>query len=361
MLKLPKQIDYHFLVRVLNDEITPEEKEYFESWLSESEKNREVFGEITFLWDKIGSVQSITLPDPLVQWEKIASKVALSNTKTDTKILEKESKIIQIEKFNESFRKRIFSSNIIKAAAVVAVIAVSSLFLFYMDQKIKHDTVQPSEQIKTYEAIARKGEKIELSLSDGSKILVNSDSKLIYPSQFDPKFREVELNGEAYFSVASDSLKPFKVKCGNTITVVKGTEFNIRNRKNIVRVVVAEGSVDTYTPNSNIAYKLKKGDMVFYNNQTGYAEKRKVDLEKHLAWKNGKLIFDRTKLYDVMEEIERCFNVDVKFADAALMQKSLTGVFETNSIDRILSVISLALDIQILHNGRNILIKNIGS
>jgi ferric-dicitrate binding protein FerR (iron transport regulator) len=361
MLIFPKQIDYHFLVRVQKDEVSPEEIEYFESWLAESEKNREIFGEITLLWDKIGTTQLIIPPDANKQWKNIVDLVKESKTDSPQKTDEVQTKVIQLKNFEESFRNKIRKSTVLKVAAIIGVIAISSLLIFSVKQPFKENTKIISEQIKTYEAIARKGEKIELRLSDGSKILVNSDSKLIYPSQFDEKLREVELIGEAYFSITENPNRPFKVICGNTVTIVRGTEFNIRNRKNTIKVVVARGLVDTYTPNSNIAINLKKGDMVFYNLNTGKSEQRKADLIKDLAWKNGKMIFEKTSLADVMEEVERCFNVDVYLATSDLQRKTLTGVFETNSIERILSVISLTLDIQISQSGRKILIKNNGS
>ncbi len=360
MLKLPKNIDYHFLIRFLKDEVSQEEREFVESWLSESEKNREIFSEIALLWDKIGHQQLPPTPDPYLQWEKISKRFhSLENAAeevipTSTVNNLTQLKIFRLEKYYSIARKRALASTIVRFAAMFLFAVMSWVLLYGIKPYTEELMTENVEQNKMYEAVARKGEKITLTLGDGSKVYINSDSKLVYPNIFKPDSREVELAGEAYFSVTHNPDKPFKVRSGNTVTVVRGTEFNIRNRENGVSVVVAKGLVDTYSPLKNKKYSLRRGDMVKYNDVTGLSKPQKVDLSKYLAWREDKLAFDHTALTEVSDEIERCFNVDVEFGDESLKTKTITGIFQSDSLDRMLSIISLTLDVKIYHSGKKV-------
>jgi len=360
MLELPKNIDYHFLIRFLRDEVSQEEREFIESWLSESEKNREIFSEIALLWDKIGHQKLPTPPDPFLQWEKISEKVHASKSFEQEEILLpiegnlSQIKSRQFEKFYSIAQKRVLTSYIVRFAAMFLFALTSWVLLYGIKPSAEKVITENLEQSKMYEAIARKGEKITLTLGDGSKVYINSDSRLVYPNIFKPDSREVELTGEAYFAVTHNPEKPFRVKSGNTVTVVRGTEFNIRNRENAISVVVAKGIVDTYSPLRNKKYSLRKGDMVRYNDITGLSKPQQVDLKKYLAWREDKLAFDNTSLSEVVDEIERCFNVDVEFGDNSLRSKTITGIFQSDSLDRMLSIISLTLDLKIYHSGSKI-------
>lgn len=360
MLELPKNIDYHFLIRFLKDEVSQEEKEFIESWLSESEKNREIFSEIALLWDKIGHQKLPIPPDPFLQWEKISGRVhSLENAVEEVTPLTIENnfaqfKIIQLEKFYSIAQKRILTGHIVRFAAMFLLALISWVMLYGIKPYTEELLPENAELNKMYEAVARKGEKITLTLGDGTKVYINSDSKLTYPNIFKPDSREVELTGEAYFAVTHNPERPFRVKSGNTITVVRGTEFNIRNRENAISVVVAKGIVDTYSPKRNKKYSLRKGDMVRYNDLTGLSKPQKVDLSKYLAWREDKLAFDHTYLTEVADEIERCFNVDVEFSDESLKGKTITGIFQSDSLDRMLSIIGLTLDVKIYHSGNKV-------
>lgn len=362
---MPGYIDYHFIIRVLKDEVSPEEKEFFEVWLSESEKNREDFSAVALLWDKIGSSKNPPIPDPFAQWFKIVNEVSVRKNAEanlhdnfDRKKQTDHLKVLHFDTAKTKLRKRVISGYIIKAAAIIILGIFSTLFFISIKEQQTQKQIQLAEVNKPLEVSTRKGEKITLTLYDGTKVYLNSDSKIIYPSFFDKKSRHIELIGEAYFSVVRDTSRPFSVVSGNTITVVRGTEFNIKNRGKSISVVVAKGSVDTYSNNSDKVYNLRKGDMTFYSDASGFSKPRKVNLKQYLAWRDDKLAFSRTALNEVMEEIERYYNVDITFGSDSLKHKTLTGIFNTDSIDHILSIISLTLDLKIERNGREIIVNN---
>ncbi|MBA4406788.1 hypothetical protein C0389_05890 [bacterium] len=356
MYQEPKKVDYHFLIRVLNSEVSPEEKEYFEDWLSESEENRENFGTITLLWDKIGSSKLPNLPDAEEQWAKISAstRIRLKNKseqeKSNTPGLINEIKpvIYPLGDYQSGLLKSIFTSRMFQVAALLLIILTGGLLIFkneFRRVNIAHTTQSESSQL--IEIKTRKGEKVSLTLSDGSKVYLNTMSKITYPEFFSDSTRNVELEGEAYFSVTPNKRRPFSVKSGNTITVVRGTEFNIKNRNEFISVVVVKGSVDTYNPASEKIFNLKKGDLISYNERTGFSNLKKADLQHYLAWRKDKFSFSRTPLVEVMQELGRYYNVDVHFKSDSLKNKTITGFFNSDSINNILSIISLTLDLRI--------------
>ncbi len=361
---LPKKVDSQFLIRIIKNEAGAEEKEYFEKWLSESDENREEFGNLIFLWEKLSELKTPPPPDPHLQWAKISQETIFKEP--DLQINEKKKTLSQPAGRNsnhnhktplDAYRKDY--GWIIRFAAMI-IIAVG-IFLIYDNYYVPadlEDRVSPTEYVSNrvvnYEVKTTKGQRTTLTLSDGTIVSLNSDSKLIYPSNFINNERRIELVGEAYFQVASNISKPFFVESGEMTTMVTGTEFNIKNRDNKVSVTVAEGSVKTYSNKNPQGISLKKGEMgsLYANGQI--SKQNRVDLNHLLAWRKNKLSFSNTSLSDVMGDIERYYNVSVRFDNNNNKSRTLTGIFETDSLEHILSIISLTLDIRISQDGKKI-------
>lgn len=363
MHKFHKKVDYQFLIRAFNNSLSPEEKEYFDEWLSESEKNREDFGAISLLWDKIESAHCPEVPDPSTQWNNITSRVNSVQQQTNNRISEKnkvdpQANIYELSGSQTVYFKAFLNSRLFQAAAILLLMLTASVF-YFKDYLLPKKNIPKAVQVaasKIIEVKTRNGERLSLTLSDGSKVYLNNSSKLTFPEFFEDSKREVELEGEAYFSVTPNKNRPFSVKTGNTITVVRGTEFNIRNRGELISFVVVKGSVDTYDPKSEKKYNLKKGDLLSYNIKTGFSQPRKANVQHYLAWRKDKFSFAKTPLKEVMEEIERYYNLNVIFKADSLEKKTITGFFSSDSIKKILSIISLTLDIKIKYNGRDIVV-----
>lgn len=360
---MPKIIDSQFLIKIIKSEANQEEKQLFENWLNESDENKEEFGTLVLLWKKVADSKLPPIPDQALQWEKIQNQLAKLNSLEPEavkypplKVVVPEAEPILIKKIGE---KKDYSW-ILKVAAVF-VIFVSIPLLIYISRNSKsaHLVKQTiTAQTETlYSLVAGKGERKTILLSDGSLIYLNVDSKLIYPERFTDSSRIVELIGEAYFSISHDAFKPFKVLCSNTITVVKGTEFNIKNRNDLVRIIITKGIVETFEKDSNKGIMLKKGEMVTFDDKIGFSKPAKANINHFLAWRKGKFSFSHTSLEDVMEEISRFYNVQVVFRTPAERTKNITGVFDTDSLEHIFSIISLTLDVKIDLDGSKVIVQ----
>lgn len=353
-----KIVDPQFIIRVIKNEVTDEEREFFNQWLEESDENKEEFGKIALLWDKINILPTPLSPDLSIEWEKLKEKIVQSEFSAQ----EKAYRIYTIDQpeieftsgkqtryFSEYFKRHIVFARI--AAIILISIIAYQIINFPSHQNDKNEISEP----KFYEFVTQKGERATIPLADGSIVYLNAESKLTYPQFFDENKRYLKLEGEGYFSVKSDPEKPFIVQTGDRFTEVKGTEFNIRYRKNKLSVVVTKGVVVLYNQDSSKFVDLRKGELTV-STTNGFSQPIKVDTRLYTAWRENKLSFVSTPLSDILEEIERFYNVETVCKNKKILNRTLTGYFDSNSLDEILAKISLALDFKFQRIGKKIII-----
>jgi ferric-dicitrate binding protein FerR (iron transport regulator) len=141
------------------------------------------------------------------------------------------------------------------------------------------------------------------------------------------------------------------------VTEVVGTQFDLKYRSRKMNLVVTQGAVKTYREHSDNIVSVPKGEMVTYNTAHGFSSPVKVDVHKYTAWRNNKLSFVQAPLVEVMNEIENFYNVQVSYKNRFIKNKTLTGIFDTDSLDRILSMISLTMEMDIKREGKVIVVR----
>jgi len=158
-----------------------------------------------------------------------------------------------------------------------------------------------------------KGGQYELTLIDGTKVWLNAASSLRFPTAFIGSEREVELTGEAYFEVAHNAQKPFKVKIANQVIQDIGTQFNINSYtdEDHVATTLVEGSIKIYDKNGQTL--IKPGQQYLFKT-SGQAEViNDVDMDEITAWKSGMFQFNNADIKTIMRQISRWYNVDVEY------------------------------------------------
>ncbi len=199
-----------------------------------------------------------------------------------------------------------------------------------------------------------------LELPDGSVVTLNHDTKINYPRKFSGNIREVEIEGEAFFEVQPNPNKPFVIHAGEANIKVLGTSFNVNAYpgNNEIEVVVATGKVqvskkktetiqsaETTQLNEVILDPGEKGVFVSLSNEL---RKSRNDNPNFLSWKTRDLIFNKTSLKEVIEQLNKVYRIQIKTDDPQLDQLLLTARFEDRSLDFILKVIALThgLDVE---------------
>ncbi len=237
------------------------------------------------------------------------------------------------------------------AAAIIFVIGFGIVYL--SAEKTNHNKTEQTaitgKKLNLTEKQNTNGIRSSIVLSDGSKIWLNADSKLEYPTVFSGKTREVYLSGEAFFEVAKNPDRPFIIHLDNGTVRVLGTSFNIKAYKEskIVETSVSTGRVafiaikkDAY--NAGDTTFLTPNKKAVYSIETGEIKTLSTISNDDKAWTEGRLIFKSLTFGDIAVELERTFGKKIMFADESIKQYRLTGSFENNSLDEILYYLSLS-------------------
>jgi ferric-dicitrate binding protein FerR (iron transport regulator) len=162
-----------------------------------------------------------------------------------------------------------------------------------------------------------RGGSYQLTLPDGSRVWLNSASSLTFPVEFTARERRVTLEGEAYFEVTKNSLRPFIVQTHGLEIKDLGTRFNVMAYQDEpdARTTLVEGAVEVAKGLKNVL--LKPGQQaVVGKNTSGRIVVSKADVEEAVAWKAGYFSFHRTSIYEIMRQISRWYDVDVSYQDS---------------------------------------------
>ncbi|NGM90337.1 FecR family protein, partial [Parapusillimonas sp. SGNA-6] len=165
-----------------------------------------------------------------------------------------------------------------------------------------------STEVIYHELIVPQTHFFSFKLADGSKVWVNANSKLRFPSRFIGDSRHVYLiEGEAYFEVEKNENQPFIVETAKANIKVLGTRFNVRNYQDDFTTTLAEGKVQVYNDDNSLDLKPRQKSI----NRDGKLLIRDADLTKDLAWKNNIFYFRNDNLKNVMQQIENWYGVQV--------------------------------------------------
>lgn len=172
-----------------------------------------------------------------------------------------------------------------------------------------------------------KGGEYRIELEDGTKVWINSASRLRYPVVFSGDTREVYLEGEAYFEVRRDSSRPFIVHAGDQRVTVLGTSFGMTCYANEVNdyTTLVSGKVKVELQQGKQAFVLKPGTQVEYNKESGMVRERRVDVAEFVAWKEGKYVFKQKRLEDILSTLSRWYDFEVFYQNSEMKEVLFSG------------------------------------
>lgn len=198
------------------------------------------------------------------------------------------------------------------------------------------------------------GMEYSLTLADGTQVFLNAGSRLKFPVAFRGENRVVELQGEAYFTVAKDTVHPFIVRMERTEVVVVGTSFNARSYENEDYVVttLVEGRIKINNRN------IVPGEQAMYEKQTRELKVRQVDVNQYIAWKNGRFVFRNERLEDVMKILSRWYGVEYHFLDDAAKEVKIgASLGRYNDMSPIIDMLKHTDLVEVLQTNRCIYIS----
>lgn len=241
-------------------------------------------------------------------------------------------------KRNQDRTKRIYrmSQELKVAGILILVICCSMIYHLVFDPKPSEFT--PPVEVMMEEFSTPMGVKSSLTLSDGTKVLLNSGSSIRFVKNFESDKRDIFLVGEGYFEVAKDPNRPFAVHTGVIKSIALGTAFNISAYPNErMQLSLLEGKVAIQSnAKSSFNLTLNPGDGVRLDLETGATKRIKFDPDLVLAWTQKKIIFNHTGLPEAIRVLENWYGVKFIFENRPDPKVKLVGAFQDELLENVL-------------------------
>jgi ferric-dicitrate binding protein FerR (iron transport regulator) len=230
-----------------------------------------------------------------------------------------------------------------RAAAAVVVLAVAGAVLWWYLTRLHRQV----------EYVTGFGQTKTVVLPDGSEVVLNANSILKHLAVWPGDDREVWLQGEAFFSVRKNrrgnSPVKFMVHSGSLRVEVLGTEFTVSRRRDRTQVVLSEGSVRLSLPGpaGTNPIVMQPGELVEYREEDHAVARRNVKAEVYHSWKHNRWILEDVTLGQVANRIGETYGLEVRIPDSRLAREPMTGVLPTDTIDKLLRVLSATYGIKV--------------
>lgn len=269
-------------------------------------------------------------------------------SKANPVLLHKIKQIILLEERNLVRKKLKIYSFALRIAAVLLVGLIFAGILFY------RQSGPVSEKRQTQTVSVPYGARTQFSLPDGSTVWLNSASTLTYSGNFS-KQRKVELTGEGFFEVVKSEI-PFMVNTIYGQINVLGTAFNVEAYPdNNYAVTLERGSVRLEDPEKIQEHTLFPGEQVRLEH--GKFLKSKVRTELFTSWKDGKLIFQREPFPNMMERLERWYNVNIVYSASDFNDLWFTGTICDETLTEVMQMVCKAAPVGYHYNSQTRTIK----
>lgn len=219
------------------------------------------------------------------------------------------------------------------------------------------DGVSSDEVIYNTIKVPRKGQYM-VKLSDGTKVWLNAESSLKYPTTFPGNERRVEITGEAYFEVTKNTEKPFHVIHDNMDVNVLGTHFNINSYsgEKEIRVTLLEGSVNVSSPfSANNGVVLKPGQQAQLKSVGNWSVLNNADIEEAIAWKEGRFQFKETDLKAIMRQLMRWYDVEVEYRGNVGDRFFTADIVRTKNLSAVLKILEMS-DVHCVIEGNKLIV-----
>ena len=256
-----------------------------------------------------------------------------------------------------SFRATLYTEDkkVIEIKENMNAILTQDSSVVISNNELKH--TGSSTEIPTINTlVVPRGGEFAIVLADGTKVWLNANSRLSYPTHFTSEKREVEREGEAYFEVKHDDTMPFIVKTTKAAIRVYGTTFNVKAYPDDTyqKTTLEEGSIGLIVNNKE--FKLIPDEQAILNTNNDVTI-RKINARQQSVWRHGRFLFDNESLEDIMTQLSRWYDVNIFFSGTKIRDLHFSGEIDRyEDIDKILHMIGLTTNISFTINGKTITI-----
>lgn len=313
------------MVKYLLNEATTAESEVVNNWISEDAANKEYYNQLKTIWNSSKKLAAASNVDENIAWQTFQHRIA---TAPLTEIILKPNGFGWMK----------------IAAAIALLVSIGVVTYFSVSKKNTPEIAF----VKTV------GNILTDTLTDGSVITLNKNSSISYPRRFNGKTRPVTLTGEAFFSVAPDTKKPFVITVNNVQVTVVGTSFNINSKTWNTEVIVETGIV-TVTKGEN-TITLTAGEKLQIPADNSIGTKQPVNDKLYNYYRSKEFVCGDTPLWKLVQVLNEAYGTNISIGRKELNNYKLNTTFNNESLDKILEIIHLTFDIEVVkQNGQIIL------
>ena len=379
---------YELIPGKLDDHLSPMEEAELSSWLAEDVGHEEVYAEIKKIRDQVKLLHRDFAPDTenvlkrvkrgrgrqigfrywwkyaalfilplgvaLVLWQGMKNEpVEVHRQFSAVSRPGGERAILKLYDGKTVMLDSTMKSSLIAHEANVRIEMDSNHLLRYSS----HDSIEMANDNKNNELIIPKGGEYQVVLADGTKVWLNSASRLIYPQSFMGKERRVVLSGEAFFDVAHDAERPFIVETSRMNVKVLGTRFNVNDYDDNeeVSTTLVNGSVEIVSGDQQV-FRLVPGEQAY--GKENELEKREVNVRLYTSWIDGKFLFNNTELEEIAKQISRWYDVEIFFSSENVKKVRFTGaIVKFKPLDDLVRMIESTSQVRFSVKGKTIVIS----
>lgn len=341
---MPSRKIWKNIQRYLSGDCTPDERRQTEQWMNEDPDNEKLVYELRKILELAPKERFEVNVDHA--WKQFR---------------EHQMKQPRLKKMRyRSSRKADWKTILFRAAAVFFLATFVGFFIWQFSISSQQLKKEPTVTIRN--VATQRGTTKKVTFSDGTTVTLNAASSLRFPEKFKKVKREVYLQGEAYFSVASNKSRPFIVHTSNAVVKVLGTEFDVQSWKGSKKTVVGvrEGKVEVINSDS-LAQQFSR---VFLTNGQAVTVKegqisdlRTINVDNMALWRSGGLYFNHTPFAKAVKQIERQYDIDIKIQRTRLKKVPFTGTFKRAGLDEVLNVVATSMGIRYVRKDSAIVFK----
>lgn len=307
------KVDTQYIISYLENRLTADEQCEFEKQITLSDELRREVDDIAFVHRMTNNLKEQKKIDTARNWDILSKRIKKN---------QKKAKLIHF------FRTT--------AAVLFIPLLILGGLMFVERLRFYNQDVPQLEISSAFGSVTK------TVLPDGTQVWLNSGSKLTYPQRFTDS-RSVKLSGEAYFQVVSDKDNRFDVLVSNGLVVsAYGTEFNVTDyeKDSDISVTLAKGNIEVFNTDKAMSEDVNPGQLFKYSKKNKDVVLNEANLDVETAWRNGKTVFRRTKMEDVVLRLSRNFNVDIILKDRELYAYEYSGTFTSQTVEDIMELLS---------------------
>lgn len=334
--------DWDILVDYVSGATPPEDRPRVERWAREQPARGRMLADLQALW-------SARLPgaDPETGWADLSARLEKARRSAGQERTQASRPPLNLvtdaaEEPRPSRRRR--RPWLLHAAAIACVLIGGGVTGRAVLKPTSGEDIWADARTFT----TARGEVARVTLPDGTAVVLGVQSRLLVSSTYGGTAREVRLSGQGYFDVTTDVERPFTVHTAAASARVLGTEFVVTSRDSAAaQVVVAEGRVAVRSTSAaeDETTELMRGQRAQLTAERSRVEVDAVDPAQFVGWMEGRLVFEDMRMADILEELERWYDIDFRVEPAHLRARRMNASFDRPSLKELLHGLALAADV----------------